>query len=99
MMVRQSTSDERSIPDDSPASLRDALMAQGDERGAIRKIRAAADRAPQWGALHLARGRALEADGKRDEAREKYTEAARMNLAAADRAEMVRRMAAVNRGS
>ena len=48
-------------------------MAQGDGRGAIRKFRAAADHAPQWGALHLAWGRALEADGKRDDAREKYT--------------------------
>ena len=90
MTVRQSTSDERSIPDGSPASLRDALMAQGDGRGAIRKFRAAADHAPQWGALHLAWGRALEADGKRDDAREKYAEAARLDLSAADRAEVLR---------
>ena len=77
----------------------DALMAQGDEAGAIRKYRAAADRAPQWGALHLAWGRALEAQGKRDQAREKYTAAARMDLSAADRAEVVRRLGAVSRGS
>ena len=70
----------------------DALAAQGDEAGAIRKYRAAADRAPQWGALHLAWGRALEAQGRRDQAREKYTAAARMDLSAADRAEVVRRL-------
>ena len=70
----------------------DALAAQGDEAGAIRKYRAAADRAPQWGALHLAWGRALEAQGKRDQAREKYNAAARMDLSAADRAEVVRRL-------
>ena len=72
----------------------DALAAQGDEAGAIRKYRAAADRAPQWGALHLAWGRVLEAQGRRDQAREKYAAAARMDLSAADRAEVVRRLGA-----
>jgi tetratricopeptide (TPR) repeat protein len=75
----------------------DALMARGDEAGAIRRYRAAADRAPQWGALHLAWGRALEAQGKRDQARQTYTEAARMDLSAADRAEVGRRLRAVSR--
>lgn len=75
-------------------------MAQGDEAGAILKCRAAADRAPQWGALQLAWGRALEAQGRRDQAREKYTEAACMDLSAADRAEVARRRGgAVSRGS
>ncbi|MEY3292387.1 MAG: hypothetical protein RJB12_158, partial [Pseudomonadota bacterium] len=69
------------------------LMARGDEAGAIRKYRAAADRAPGWGALHLAWGRALEAQGRRDQAREKYEQAARMDLSATDRAEVVRRLA------
>jgi tetratricopeptide (TPR) repeat protein len=72
----------------------DALLARGDEGGAIRRYRAAADRAPQWGALHLAWGRALEAQGRRDQAREKYAAAARMDLSAADRAEVVRRLGA-----
>ncbi|MFN9251320.1 MAG: hypothetical protein ACK58O_09695, partial [Brevundimonas sp.] len=72
----------------------DARMAQGEEAGAIRKNRAAAARAPRWGALHLAWGRALEAEGRRDQAREKYAEAARMDLSAADRAEVVRRLGA-----
>jgi tetratricopeptide (TPR) repeat protein len=69
-------------------------MARGDAAGAIRKYRAAADRAPNWGALHLAWGRALEAQGRRDQARDKYTEAARLDLSAADRAEVVRRLGA-----
>jgi len=42
------------------------------EAEAIRRYRDAADRAPRWGALHLAWGRALEARGRRDQAREKY---------------------------
>ncbi len=74
-------------------------MAQGGEAGAIRRYRAAADRAPHWGALHLAWGRALAAQGKRDLAREKYTEVSRIDLTAADRAEVRRRLAAVSRGS
>ncbi len=77
----------------------DALMARGDERGAIRKYRAAADRAPNWGGLHLAWGRALEALGRRDEAREKYTEAARMDQSGTDRAEVMRRLTTVSRRS
>ena len=77
----------------------DALMAQGDEAGVIRKYRAAADRAPQWRALHLALGRALEAQGRRDQARETYTEAARMDLSAADRAEVVRGLGAAGTAS
>ena len=43
--------------------------------------------------------RALEAQGMRDQAREKYTEAARMDLSAADRAEVVARLEAVSRES
>ncbi|WP_298126125.1 tetratricopeptide repeat protein [Brevundimonas sp.] len=70
----------------------DALMAQGDEAGAIRKYRAAAERAPQWGALHLAWGRALWAQGRRDQARERWRAAAGMDLSAADRAEVARRL-------
>ena len=74
-------------------------MARCDEAGAIRKCRAAADRALQWGALHIAWGRALEAQGKRDQARETYTEAAHMDLSAADSVEVARRLTAVSRGS
>ena len=75
----------------------DALMAGGDARGAIRKYRAAADRAPRWGGLHLAWGRALEVDGKRAEATAKYRAAASMDLSAAERAEVARRMAGAGR--
>lgn len=77
----------------------DSLLAQGDERRAIQKYRAAAERAPRWGSLHFAWGRALEAQRRRDQARRKYAEAADMDLSAADRAEVVRRLAAVSRGS
>ncbi|MFN5615558.1 MAG: hypothetical protein ACK45V_07725, partial [Brevundimonas sp.] len=73
----------------------DALMAEGDAAGAIRRYRAAAERAPRWGALHLAWGRALEARGRIGQAREKYAEAAGMDLSVADRAEVVRRLGAI----
>lgn len=71
----------------------DAMAAGGDHRGAVRQYRGAAERAPHWGALHLAWGRALEADGKRAEAVVKYRAAAVMDLSAADRAEVMRRLA------
>lgn len=71
----------------------DALVAGGDHRGAIRKYRAAAERAPHWGGLHLAWGRALEAQGRRSEAVAKYRAAAGMDLSAADRADVGRRLA------
>ncbi len=75
----------------------DALAAGGDHHGAIRKYRAAAERAPRWGALHLAWGRALEAQGKRSEAMAKYRAAAGMDLPAADRAEVARRLVETGR--
>jgi tetratricopeptide (TPR) repeat protein len=71
----------------------DALAARGDHRGALRKYREAAQRTPHWGALHLAWGRALEAAGSRGEAAEQYRAAAGMDLSAADRAEVRRRLA------
>ncbi|HZW14752.1 MAG TPA: hypothetical protein VFF66_00715 [Brevundimonas sp.] len=71
----------------------DAMAARGDHRGAIRKYREAAERTPHWGELHLAWGRALEAAGRRGEARAKYRAAAGMDLSAADRAEVGRRLA------
>ena len=72
-----------------PSSIRATVMATL----LCAAVATAADRAPQWGALHLAWGRALEAQGRRDQARDKYTEAARLDLSAADRAEVVRRLA------
>lgn len=77
----------------------DALMALGDRRAAIGKYSAAAERAPGWGQLHLAWGRALESSGRRVEAVERYRSAARLDLNPADRAEVVRRLAAVSRGA
>ncbi len=71
----------------------DAMAAGGNHRDAIRKYREAAERAPHWGGLHLAWGRVLEADGKRAEAVVKYRAAAGMDLSAAERAEVTRRLA------
>jgi tetratricopeptide (TPR) repeat protein len=71
----------------------DALAARGEHRGAVGKYREAAERTPHWGALHLAWGRALEAQGKRNEAVAKYRAALGMDLSAADRAEVRRRLA------
>lgn len=76
----------------------DALVSLGNARDAVRRYEAAADRAPRWGALHLAWGRALEALGRREEARTKYRAAAGMDLSAADRAEVVRRLGTANQG-
>lgn len=72
----------------------DALAAQGDHRGAVRKYRAAAAFAPRWGALHLAWGKALAAQGRAEAAREKNRQAARLDLSASDRAEVVRLLGA-----
>ena len=73
----------------------DALVRLGRPREALSRYAAAGERAPRWGALHLAWGRALEAEGRRDEAGEKYRAAGDMDLSAADRAELVRRIATV----
>jgi len=71
----------------------DALVRLGRTREALRRYAAAAERAPRWGALHLAWARALEAEGRSAEARETYAAAAGMDLSAADRAEVTRRVA------
>ena len=71
----------------------DALARSGDHRGAIRRYRATAERAPRWGALHLAWGRSLAALGRSGDARAKYAQAARLDLSAADRAEVARLLA------
>ena len=51
------------------------------------------ERAPRWGALHLALGRSLAASGRTDEARERWRAAAGMDLNPADRAEVRQRLA------
>lgn len=71
----------------------DALLMGGDARGAVRKYAVAAKRAPRWGGLHLAWGRALEAQGRRDEAGVKYQAALGMDLSAAEMADCRRRLA------
>lgn len=71
----------------------DALAAGGDHAGAMRKYRQAAQRAPRWGGLMLAWGRSLAATGRADEARAKYRAAAGLDLTAAERVEVNRRLA------
>jgi tetratricopeptide (TPR) repeat protein len=71
----------------------DALAGRGDHRGALRRYAQAAGQAPRWGALHLAWGRSLQVLGRGDEARAKYRQAAGLDLNAADRAEVRRRLA------
>lgn len=71
----------------------DALVSLGRTREALRRYGAAAERAPRWGALHVAWGKALEAEGRRDEARETYSAARGMDLSAADRVDVTRRIA------
>ena len=68
-------------------------VSRGDRSGmkeALRLYRQASERARRWGALHLDWGRALWHAGHRDEAREKFAVAARMDLSRADRARLVR---------
>jgi predicted RNA polymerase sigma factor len=60
----------------------------------VRLYAEAAERAPRWGGLHLAWGRSLQALGRREEARAKFAEAARLDLSAADRAEVRGRLGA-----
>jgi tetratricopeptide (TPR) repeat protein len=68
------------------------LLRRGDERGAARRFRDAAELAPRWGELHLRWGDALEAQGRREQARVLYRRAAGMDLSTADRAEVGRRL-------
>ncbi len=68
----------------------DALFVRRDWRGAASKYAEAAERAPRWGALHLAWGRALFLTGRRDEARQRFALASRMDLGLADRARLTK---------
>ena len=74
-------------------------VSRGDRSGmgeALRLYRQASERAPRWGARHIDWGRALWYAGRRDEAREKFAVAARMDLSGADRARLVRIAALTN---
>ena len=70
----------------------DLLSLQRNWPEAARRYGQAAERAPRWGALHLAWARALWALGRHDEAREKLRSAAGMDLSARDRALLQRMM-------
>lgn len=71
----------------------DALARQGDHRAALRRYEAAIDRAPRWGAAHLAAGRSLAALRRPQQATEAWRRALRLDLSAADRAEVSRLVA------
>ena len=72
----------------------DLIALQGDWRGAERRYREAAERAPRWGALQLNWAQALWALGRRDEARDRLRAAAGLDLSAADRRRLARMEAA-----
>ncbi|MFN9251653.1 MAG: hypothetical protein ACK58O_11450 [Brevundimonas sp.] len=58
----------------------------------MRRYADAAERAPRWGALHLAWGDALNRLGRRDEAIAKWRLAAGMDLSARERAVVTQRL-------
>jgi tetratricopeptide (TPR) repeat protein len=65
----------------------EALMAKKDS-GAAAKFAEAEKYAPNWGRLHLKWGEALASAGKKDEAQKQFALAARLDLSAADKAEL-----------
>ena len=77
----------------------DALLVLGRYAEAVTAYRAAIQRAPRWGGAHLGLGRAQAATSRRRDAANSYAAAAGMDLTAKERAEVVRRLAAVSRGS
>jgi tetratricopeptide (TPR) repeat protein len=72
----------------------DALARQGDHRAALRRYEAALDRAPNWGGAHLAAGRAQAALRRPQQATEAWRRALGLDLSAADRAQVLRFVAA-----
>jgi len=75
----------------------DALARLGRRREALLGYRAAADRAPRWGALHLEWGIALWHAGRHDQARQKFRTAAGLDLSRRDRLRLRRILAAADR--
>jgi predicted negative regulator of RcsB-dependent stress response len=67
------------------------------DRDAVRRYAAAAERAPRWGALHLAWGDALNRLGRRDDAAAKWRAASNMDLSASDRAQVAARLGGARR--
>jgi len=81
----------RKLAPDAPEALKleaDALTRRGDHDRALRLYAQAAEGHSRSGRLHLAWGRALQAAGERKAARAKWTAASRMDLSAADRAQL-----------
>ena len=63
---------------------------------AVRAFKAAAERAPQWGRLHLVWGEAEAGRGRSDTARALWTKAAGMDLSPTDRGQVEARLAAAH---
>lgn len=72
----------------------DALVKQNQPGAALDRYADAAERAPHWGGLFRAWGETLDALGRGAEAQTKYRAAAALDLSAADRAAVVRKLAA-----
>jgi len=72
----------------------EALMAKNQSHLALAKFAEADKYAPNWGRLHLKWGEALGYAGNKDEAQKQYQAASRLDLSAADKAEL----AAMNHG-
>ncbi len=68
----------------------EALMAKNQSHLALTKFEEADKYAPNWGRLHLKWGEALGYAGRKDEARVQYQKASRLDLTAADKAELAR---------
>ena len=66
----------------------EALAAKGDHKGASARFKTAANYAPNWGRLHLKWAQSLARQGKTAEAREHLATARRLDLTAAERAEL-----------
>ena len=70
----------------------EALMAKNQSHLALAKFEEAEKYAPQWGRLHLKWGEALGYVGYKDEARAQYQIASKLDLGAADKAELARQV-------
>jgi tetratricopeptide (TPR) repeat protein len=74
--------------EEAMVGLGEALLAQGDAAGAVQQFVAADKLTPLWGRLHLKLGQALAKQGRAADARAQFATAARLDLTAAERAEL-----------
>lgn len=74
----------------------DVLAGEGQHRAAAHRYRQAAERAPRWGALHIAWAGAEEARGRSRQAQRLYEQAVTMDLSSADRQTVEERLATLS---